>query len=296
MAEAALLVHDLGLGRAAAGARPLGSDVRMAEADAETGSTGGVDGSRDFLGPVRPVRSVDDVTAQLQQAIVSGRLKPGDRLPTERELTEIFGVGRPTLREALRFLEAHGIIEIRRGKSGGSFVVEPSEKTLANTLSTLLALSTAAPADLAEFRLSFEPENAWWAAQRATVEEIALLQGLAERATAAAARQDLWHHVGEIDAHWHEALARATKNSLRIGIALGTHETLMRNHEAVMRSVLASGPDVATHVAQIASDMATISSAIGRRDGDAVRTAMRRHIEDGNRFNDELATARGPGE
>jgi GntR family transcriptional regulator, transcriptional repressor for pyruvate dehydrogenase complex len=293
MADAGVLVHDLELGCAAAGGRALGSDERMAEETAAAAkAAGGLDGSTEFLGPVRRVRSVDDVTAQLQQAIVSGRLKPGDRLPTERELTEIFGVGRPTLREALRFLEAHGIIEIRPGKTGGAFVVAPSEETLANTLSTLLALSAAAPADLAEFRLSFEPENAWWAAQRATPEEVAHLQDLAESAAAAAATQDQWLYVGEIDAHWHEALARATKNSLRIGISLGTHETLRRNHEAVMRSVLASGPDVATHVAKIASDMAMITAAIGRRDADAVRTAMRRHIEDGNRFNDDLATAR----
>jgi GntR family transcriptional regulator, transcriptional repressor for pyruvate dehydrogenase complex len=263
----------------------------MADMEAVTSTTPDVGTSRDFLGPVRRVRTLDDITAQLQQAIVSGQLKPGDRLPAERELTEIFGVGRPTLREALRFLEAHGILEIRPGKGGGAFVVAPSEKTLANTLSTLLALSSAAPADLAEFRLSFEPENAWWAAQRATADELARMEDLARSAAAAAASPDQWMRVGEIDAYWHEALARATKNSLRIGIALGTHDTLMRNHEAVMRSVLASGPDVATHVADIARDMASITAAIGRGEAEAVRTAMRLHIEAGNRFNDQLATA-----
>lgn len=242
----------------------------------------------DFLGPARRVRTFDDVTAQLHEAIVSGRFQPGDRLPTERELTEIFGVGRPTLREALRFLEANGVIEIRPGKKGGAFVVSPSEQTLASALSTLLALGRAPARDLAEFRLSFEPENAWWAAKRATLDDRAQLEELAGAAADAATRPDEWMRVGEIDSSWHEALARATKNSLRIGISLGTHEALLRNHAAVMRAVLASGPEVEKHVRRIARDVKKITAAVARRDADAARKAMRRHIEAGNRLNAEL--------
>jgi DNA-binding FadR family transcriptional regulator len=247
----------------------------------------------DFLTPARRVRTFDDVTAQLHEAIVSGRLQPGDRLPTERELTEIFGVGRPTLREALRFLEANGVIEIRPGKKGGAFVVSPSEQTLASALSTLLALGRAPARDLAEFRLSFEPENAWWAARRATPDDVAGLEELAAAAAAAAARPDEWMRVGEIDASWHEALARATKNSLRIGISLGTHEALLRNHAAVMRAVLSSGPEVEQHVRRIARDVRKITAAVARRDADAARKVMRRHVEAGNRLNAELAPRDG---
>ena len=60
------------------------------------------------------------VVEQLREAIYSGRVRPGQRLPGERQLSEELGVGRPTLREALRSLEAVGIIDVRPGKGGGS--------------------------------------------------------------------------------------------------------------------------------------------------------------------------------
>jgi GntR family transcriptional repressor for pyruvate dehydrogenase complex len=229
------------------------------------------------------------VTAQLQDAIASGRFKPGDRLPSERELTEIFEVGRPTLREALRFLEAHGIIEIRAGKKGGSFVVAPSEKTLGNALSTLLAFGDAPAADLAEFRLAFEPENAWWAAKRATPDDLETLLELAATAGTVARSPRDWLRLGEVDARWHEVVARTTKNSIRIGISLGTHDALMRNHVAVMDSMLASGPDGRKHIARIARDMKAITAAIAQGDTDAARDAMREHVAAGNRFNVAVA-------
>ena len=89
---------------------------------------------------VRRVRSFDDVVAQLREAIYSGRIRPGQRLPGERQLCEEFGVGRPTLREALRSLEAVGLIEVRPGKSGGSYAVTPSESTVGDALAALVNL------------------------------------------------------------------------------------------------------------------------------------------------------------
>src|SRR3954464_10069055 len=90
-------------------------------------------------------RSFDDVLEQLREAILSGRVRPGERLPNERELCETFGVGRPTLREALRSLEAVGMIEVRPGKGGGSYAVTPSESTLGDALASLGSLRGAAP-------------------------------------------------------------------------------------------------------------------------------------------------------
>ena len=85
----------------------------------------------------RRSRSFDDVLEQLREAILSGRIRPGDRLPGERQLCESFGVGRPTLREALRSLEATGLIEVRPGKGGGSYAVTPSEATVGDALAAL---------------------------------------------------------------------------------------------------------------------------------------------------------------
>src|SRR3954470_4839077 len=117
--------------------------------------------------PARRLRMLDDVFVQIRDAILAGEVGEGQRLPNERDLAERFAVGRPTVREALRSLEALGIVEIRAGRAGGAFAARPSEATLGSALSTLVSLRGASAQELAEFRLGFEAETAWWAARRA---------------------------------------------------------------------------------------------------------------------------------
>jgi GntR family transcriptional repressor for pyruvate dehydrogenase complex len=232
------------------------------------------------FGKVKRVRSFDDVLEQLREAIFSGRVRPGDRLPGERQLCEEFGVGRPTLREALRSLEAVGIIEVRPGKGGGSYAVTPSESILGDALAALVNLRGASLEDLAEFRLDFEGENAAWAARRADAGDISALERLVTEARAAAATQATLEEVAGIDVRWHETLARATKNRLRIGIALGIHEAVMRRHDAVLRP---AGAD--EHALTIPDDLAAITRAVGAGDGETARRLMREHLEAWNRHN-----------
>src|SRR3954452_753042 len=146
----------------------------------------------------RRVRSFADVLEQLREAILAGRIRPGERLPAERDLCAEFGVGRPTLREALRSLEAVGLIEVRPGKGGGSYAVTPSEAIVGEALAALVNLRGASLEDLAEFRVDFEGENAAWAARRADASDIGALQALV--AEAGGAGVDLV----EVDVRWHE--------------------------------------------------------------------------------------------
>jgi GntR family transcriptional repressor for pyruvate dehydrogenase complex len=199
------------------------------------------------------VRSSDDVVEQLREAIYAGRIRPGQRLPGERRLCAELGVGRPTLREALRSLEAVGIIEVRPGKGGDSYAATPSEATVGDALAALVRLRGASPEDLAEFRVDFEGENAAWAARRADAADIAALRAIAEDARAAGTSEQ----ATEIDGRWHEALARATKNRLRIGIALGIRTA---------------------HVAGAPGEVAAITRAVAAGDADAARRLMREHV------------------
>jgi GntR family transcriptional repressor for pyruvate dehydrogenase complex len=235
----------------------------------------------------RRVRSFDDVVEQLREAIYSGRIRPGQRLPGERQLCEEFGVGRPTLREALRSLEAVGIIEVRPGKGGGSYAVTPSESTVGDALAALVNLRGASLEDLAEFRLDFEGENASWAARRADAADIAALESIVAKARAAA---DDLERVVEIDVRWHEALARATKNRLRVGIALGIHEAVLRRHRTVVQP-----PEVEAQIATIPEDIAAITAAVAAGDADAARRLMRAHIEAWNRPGAGLARVAADG-
>src|SRR5207245_5469222 len=128
--------------------------------------------------PARRMRMLDDVSAQIREAILAGEVAEGERLPNERDLAERFEVGRPTVREALRSLEALGIVDIRPGRSGGTYAARPSEATLASALSTLVSLQGATAQELAEFRLSFEADTAWWAARRADADGVSTLDAL----------------------------------------------------------------------------------------------------------------------
>jgi GntR family transcriptional repressor for pyruvate dehydrogenase complex len=222
---------------------------------------------------VRRVRTFDDVVDQLREAILSGRIRPGERLPGERQLCEELGVGRPTLREALRALEAVGMIEVRPGKTGGSFAVTPSESTLGDALASLVSLRGASIEDLSEFRVDFEAENAAWAARRADAADIATLKELVDDAREAGGVELL----AEIDVHWHEALARATKNRLRIGIALGIHGAVTRRHNMIVR------PAALEQALTIPKDLAAITTAVADGDADLARVLMREHITAWNR-------------
>jgi GntR family transcriptional regulator, transcriptional repressor for pyruvate dehydrogenase complex len=232
--------------------------------------------------PARRVRSLDDVFRQIRDAILSGDIAEGDRLPNERDLSERFGVGRPTVREALRSLETLGIVEVRPGRSGGAFAVRPSEETLGTAFSTLVSLRGASAQELAEFRLSFEADNAWWAAKRADDEDIALLELLvADTRKALRGITDDWTPLTEADARWHEALARTTKNRLRIGISVGLHEPRLRQVPALDRAH-------ARYARTIPTAIAKITKAVKARDADAARVAMLAHIEQWNRLNPDV--------
>ena len=223
---------------------------------------------------VRRVRSFDEVTSQIRQLILSGQIGRGQRLPGERELCELLDVSRPTLREALRSLEAAGMVEIRPGKNGGAYATGPSEATLGDALATLLNFRGASTADLAEFRASFEAENAWWAARRATPEEISGLKALIEQMrNAANGATPRWEAVANLDAQWHEAVARASHNRVRIAISLGIREALLRN-------VVVVQPGVAmAERREIPIELVEVTTAIESHDPQRASESMRRHVE-----------------
>jgi DNA-binding FadR family transcriptional regulator len=123
----------------------------------------------------RRVRSFDDVVEQVRRSIADGAISAGERLPGERELAEQFGVSRATLREALRALEALGILEIRLGAHGGAFAREQPGDRVTSALRDALTVEAALrPADTRLFRATFHADNATWAQLTSTdVDELA---------------------------------------------------------------------------------------------------------------------------
>jgi GntR family transcriptional repressor for pyruvate dehydrogenase complex len=220
------------------------------------------------------VRSSDGIVTQIRDAIVDGRIRPGDRLPNEREFCTVFGVSRGTLREGLRVLEALGLIEIRAGSSGGIFACEPQGDQVGAALEALLRFRHATAQELSEFRVTFEADTANWAAQRAEPADIARLEELALRFTDLAKREDApWNDFVEIDIDFHEAVAHASKNQVRVAIMLGIHRAL---HQA-SRSIAdrASMPVRRT----IGSELRQIAAAIAAHDPKLAARRMRAHVK-----------------
>ncbi len=106
--------------------------------------------------PLKPQRLSEEVYRQLKEAILGGHYKPGDRLPSEKSFCETFGVGRPVVREALRFLENSGLISVRPGAGGGAFVQKIDSATLAGMFEGIVKMDNVSLEELTEARLALE--------------------------------------------------------------------------------------------------------------------------------------------
>lgn len=114
----------------------------------------------------------DRIIVQIRDAVLSGRLKPGDRLASEKELIAQFEVSKATMREALRVLEAMGLVEIRKGTQGGVFVAEVDMKTTVHGIMNFLHFKTVSVRDITMLRFMIEPSVAHLAALVRSQEDI----------------------------------------------------------------------------------------------------------------------------
>lgn len=156
----------------------------------------------------KKIKLSEQTAERLYDMIVDeGRYAPGSKLPNENELSDALQVSRTTLREAISFLVAQGVLEIRRGK--GTFVAQ-TLPTQAMDLTALSSLRSRVRAkDLFEMRLIFEPATVAMACQRATDEELRQIQKKADRMERIAAAGGDWPLA---DQEFHMALIRASHN------------------------------------------------------------------------------------
>ena len=122
-------------------------------------------------------RRAHQVAAQLREAIFGRRYKPGQRLPTEHELSDVFGVSRIIVREAVRDLEKSGLVAVKRGARGGAFVQEMNHGAVTSVMRDVLTMSRTDSAHIIEVRLELEPHVAGLAARRATEDDLGAMRG-----------------------------------------------------------------------------------------------------------------------
>ena len=162
-------------------------------------------------------RSFEEVVARIREQIGRGALREGDRLPAERELATQFGVSRNTVREALRALENAGVVQLKKGVTGGAFIHSGSAAALTNALADLYRLGSVSPAQLTEARLILGREVARLACDRRDESDMRALEDNVRRTQEAATRGD---HAARANTNieFHELLAAASKNPILIAL------------------------------------------------------------------------------
>ncbi|MHB8618861.1 MAG: FadR/GntR family transcriptional regulator [Chloroflexota bacterium] len=159
------------------------------------------------LEPVKRSRVYEDIVAQILQLMADGHLVAGERLPPERELAARLAVSRPSVREAMRQLELMGVIESRQGS--GAYVKEVTDADLVQPLALLLRGRKHLLRDILETRMTIEPPLARLAAEKASAEQIACMEGLLERQRA---RLQAGQPAIEEDTAFHYTMAQAAGN------------------------------------------------------------------------------------
>ena len=173
--------------------------------------------------PIRLPKTGEVVADRLRRQIVRGELSIGQRLPPEDELTAVFGIARTTLREALRVLESQGLIEIRRGRTGGPVVTMPKIDSLAQGLAVTLQLQGTTAGDLDVARQLIEPRLAGQLALSRTDDDLAALQAAIDRAAVAAGDFDRVE-FGAAAAAVHETIIERAGNTTLATISRLLHE------------------------------------------------------------------------
>ncbi len=219
--------------------------------------------------PIRPTRASSDVIAQIRRAIMTGQYRPGDRLPTEREMAQQFGVSRVTVRDALRALEANGLVRVKVGGQGGPYVSAPDIAHLSDSFSTHLHLRGTTFHDLAEARQALETTAAQLAAQRATAEDLSALEGAIKGPTRPTQASDT--AASSLD--FHTALVIASHNQALLAM-FGATRTLIQE---AFDQLHAQQPDMADAARNTHTEL---FAAISEHDSDRAGALMRSHLEE----------------
>jgi len=222
------------------------------------------------LEPIRPKKISEEIVNQIKQLISKGELKPGDRIPSERDLATMLGVSRPSVREAIMVLEAMGFVESRQG--GGTYVKALTEASIMNPLAKLVEKrDPELLRSLAEVRMGLESWSAYLAAQRATDSDIAEMRRLYKIMEKQAAKGG-WSP--DVDAEFHYAITSASHNSLQMHVLDSIHSLF----HATIQVALMEFYQQEGHVQLLLTHHHDIMEAIAAHDVELASKKMMEHL------------------
>jgi len=221
----------------------------------------------------RPLKRSEVIAHDLAQYIVDSNLPAGAMLPREREMIDQLGVGRTTLREALRILETRGVLTIRSGPGGGPVVRHPEPSDLTEALTLILQFQRATMTEVLDARIWLEPIAARMAASHITKAEINRLRDINAEMRASIDLEEA--RIMDANERFHRLIAGATGN-LVVQVFTETLLTVADSgvteieHSKAFKKVAVEGHD-------------RIIAALEAKDPDATEQAMRDHVTEGKR-------------
>jgi len=222
------------------------------------------------LEKIKPHRAYEDVLTQIKNLVVEGKLNPGDRLMSEREMAAALSVSRTTLREALRTLELLGLVEVRPG--GGTFIKNHNVNQFIAPLALALSVEQNSITELWETRITLEVECAGLAALRADKENLQFIQ---DTLTEMKAQLGDVNQFVKLDMRFHNLIALASHNTVLARL----HQTFAHHIFGLTKQ---AGPVRFLHDAggiQTHQEHVTLYESIAARDAKTARAAMRSHLE-----------------
>ncbi|MBS3906003.1 MAG: FadR family transcriptional regulator [Syntrophaceae bacterium] len=218
-------------------------------------------------------RAFEDIVSQIQEAILEGRLKTGERLSGERQLRETFEVSRGTLREALRTLEQKKLVQIRTGMRGGAIVRPVNTLPVSESLDLLLRYQKIDLKELSEFREEVEGAVAERAARRAKKEDIRELTSLLESIKHLLQEdRESWREVIRKDNQFHFCLARIAGNRVFESVLSIVYENIFRYFDRFL-------PKEKGITERIYEDLCGIVEAIKKKDSQKTKILIQDHVK-----------------
>ncbi len=209
---------------------------------------------------------------QIQDTILSGKIKPGDTLPSERELKDMLKVSRGTLREALRVLEQKGLIEIKLGVGGGAVVKDVGYDLVNESLALLIRYQKVSLAHLSEFRAGVEGTVAAMAARRHSEKELREIKQLLEQAKEYMEKGETYlKEFVDVDKKIHLSLARMTANPVYISLQNTVNDNIDQYYEAFLSM---KQPELEENYA----DLCNIVSAVENKQEEKAGKLAKQHV------------------
>ena len=219
--------------------------------------------------PIKPKKVSTQIAEQIRSSVLAGEFNPGEKLPPERELAEMFGVSRPSVREALNILTASGLVETYQG--GGTVVRSLVENAAGMPLSELIRIDGDRALDVIEVRKGMESWTAWYAASRALPEDIRRLEVVVD---GMAKNLDELKPSEDLDAHFHMLVARATHNVVWSHMMQSIFDAMREFQRDVWRAVYLTDDDQGL----LYRHHRRVYEMIRDRNPDGARDAMMEHL------------------